>query len=217
MQVTNIRLRWLSPKAVSYLFLASDVLCLMIQSIGAAVALGGDGVSGAATGRALLIVGLALQLAFFALFTLVAMRVDWVYKRSVAKAAGQPARVSVSETKQEQEEVGAVVLSKAGSVESAIFCLYSTIGLLSLRNVYRFVEFVQGFDGYLATNEWFFYVFDAVLILGAIVIFNVKHPGKDLLGSAAAVAGDDKAGEGAARAADVEAGRAVALVAVAGC
>jgi hypothetical protein len=142
-QVTNIELRWLSPKAVSYLFLASDVLCLMIQSIGAAVALGGNGVSGAATGRALLIVGLALQLAFFALFTLVAMRVHSVYNRSVAKAAGQrPVRVAGSKTKadtaaaaeeaghQEAEAGRAVVLSKVGSVESAIFCLYSTIGLL---------------------------------------------------------------------------------------
>jgi hypothetical protein len=175
MQATNIRLKWASPRAVSWSFLASDLLCLIIQSVGAAIVFGGDGrpgtAPGQALGRGLLILGLALQLAFFALFTLVTVRVFRIYSAAVAvKTAGQS-----------QPGAQCVAVREAGTIEAALWCLFGTIALLSVRNIYRFAEFVEGFDGWLAGNEPCFYVFDSVMILGIIIVFTVWHPGKLLM------------------------------------
>lgn len=45
-----------------------------------------------------------------------------------------------------------------------------------VRSIFRVVEYLQGFDGYLLSHEYYLYIFDAVLMLCVIVIFNVVHP-----------------------------------------
>lgn len=40
------------------------------------------------------------------------------------------------------------------------------------------IEFCTGFDGYLATHEWNFYVFESVIILPIFVLFNIWHPAR---------------------------------------
>jgi hypothetical protein len=42
------------------------------------------------------------------------------------------------------------------------------------------VEFSEDNTGYLQTTEWPIYVFDALLIFVAMVIFNILHPGRFL-------------------------------------
>ncbi|KAF7511053.1 hypothetical protein GJ744_005599 [Endocarpon pusillum] len=39
--------------------------------------------------------------------------------------------------------------------------VYVVLGLISLRIIFRLIEFSQGFDTYLPTHEWVPYVFDA--------------------------------------------------------
>ena len=43
------------------------------------------------------------------------------------------------------------------------------------------MEFGEGATGYLQTTEWPFYIFDALLVLVTMVIFNIIHPGKYLV------------------------------------
>lgn len=38
------------------------------------------------------------------------------------------------------------------------------------------IEFCTGFDGYLATHEWPFYVFESVVIVPIFFLFNIYHP-----------------------------------------
>lgn len=45
-----------------------------------------------------------------------------------------------------------------------------------IRSTLRVAEYVQGFDGYILGHEVFLYVFDAVLMVFVMVIFNVVHP-----------------------------------------
>ena len=40
----------------------------------------------------------------------------------------------------------------------------------------RLVEYVQGNDGVVLGHEFFLYVFDALLMLGVVGVFNVIHP-----------------------------------------
>ena len=45
-----------------------------------------------------------------------------------------------------------------------------------IRSVFRVVEYLQGFSGYLLSHEVYLYIFDAVLMLCVMVIFNLVHP-----------------------------------------
>lgn len=56
--------------------------------------------------------------------------------------------------------------------------LYACGVLILLRCVYRTIEYSKGAEGYLALHEAYYYVFDALVILGMMVLLNVYHPGK---------------------------------------
>lgn len=55
---------------------------------------------------------------------------------------------------------------------SAFSCL-----MIYIRSIYRTVELLQGWSGYLILHENFFIALDASLMLGAVVVFNFIHPG----------------------------------------
>ena len=158
-QLADVRLSWASPRAISWLFLASDIFCLMIQSTGAALT---SSVESYQTAKGLLLVGLALQLAFFALFGLL---------------CGYVGRQSTLRHQQQAPAAPGAGVSQ-DSVRKMVWVLYSTIGLLTIRNAYRFAEFAQGFDGPIAASEPAFYMLDSVLILATFVIFSAYHPGR---------------------------------------
>ena len=63
-----------------------------------------------------------------------------------------------------------------------LYMIYTSIALITVRIIYRFVEFSSGFDGPVPHTESLFYVFDSVPMLTAIVMFNVYHPGRVLVG-----------------------------------
>ena len=58
-----------------------------------------------------------------------------------------------------------------------MYSLYGAGSLILIRSLFRVAEFVGGTDGPIMTHEAYIYVFDGVLMLGAMVIFNVVHPG----------------------------------------
>ena len=57
-----------------------------------------------------------------------------------------------------------------------IITLYAASILILIRSILRVVEYQQGNDGYLLGHEVFLYIFDAILMLGVIVLFNLVHP-----------------------------------------
>lgn len=54
--------------------------------------------------------------------------------------------------------------------------LYITSVLIMIRSVFRAVEYLQGFDGYLLSHEAYLYIFDAALMLIVMLIFNYIPP-----------------------------------------
>ena len=50
--------------------------------------------------------------------------------------------------------------------------------LIFIRSVFRVVEYVQGTKGYLLRHEVYTYIFDAALMFGVVVLFNVVHPSR---------------------------------------
>lgn len=61
-------------------------------------------------------------------------------------------------------------------LRTIISLLYVSSGLILSRNIYRVVEVWEGYDGYLANHEAFFYVFDGALMLTNSIMLNVFHP-----------------------------------------
>jgi hypothetical protein len=57
-----------------------------------------------------------------------------------------------------------------------IYTLYMTSILVLIRSIFRVVEYIQGEDGYLLSKEIYLYVFDALLMLAVMVLFNWIHP-----------------------------------------
>jgi len=56
-------------------------------------------------------------------------------------------------------------------------CLYATTLLMHVRNIYRVVEFAQGFEGNLAINEFYLYVFDFAPVYSTFLFFTFMNYG----------------------------------------
>ncbi|RFU32805.1 hypothetical protein B7463_g3580, partial [Scytalidium lignicola] len=63
-----------------------------------------------------------------------------------------------------------------------LFALYTVVTLITIRTVYRLVEFSAGLNGTIPTHEWFMYVFDTLPMFCAILVLAVWHPGSVLQG-----------------------------------
>lgn len=62
--------------------------------------------------------------------------------------------------------------------ESYLCSIYLVGILVMIRSLFRAAEFVGGNKGYLMTTEVFFYIFDSVPMLFAVVWLHWKHPGE---------------------------------------
>jgi hypothetical protein len=51
-----------------------------------------------------------------------------------------------------------------------VLCIY-------VRSIYRTIELLQGWKGYLITHEEYFVALDGAMMVAAVVVFNVVHPG----------------------------------------
>ena len=63
------------------------------------------------------------------------------------------------------------------------YLVEADVVLITVRVIFRLVEYAAGTDSTVAHSESFFYVFDALPMFTAIALFNVYHPGHVLAGS----------------------------------
>ncbi|KAK1236894.1 hypothetical protein MKX08_007842 [Trichoderma sp. CBMAI-0020] len=142
-----IRKKWLTK-----IFVFGDTLSFLLQGGG-----GGYQASGTAsaleTGAHIIIVGLFVQLAFFGFFIVVALKFHLSIRR-----------------------VPAVRLPNEVSWKKHMNALYIASVLIMVRSIFRLVEYLQGFNGYLLHHEAYLYVFDALLMFLVMVLLNLVHP-----------------------------------------
>ena len=160
---------WLTrhPAWVPTFYLCSDILCIVVQGIGGAILSGANNSkSQLDTGKAVELVGLALQLFFIATFLLIC-RYVWRTMRTQSNGAELTA-----------------------SLTPAYAALMVIIGLLVVRNIYRVAEFGSGgfTSGYFQHNEAWYLVFDPTLMSLALLIavvfdFTRRLPPECLSGS----------------------------------
>ncbi|KAL1648006.1 hypothetical protein SLS58_002331 [Diplodia intermedia] len=66
------------------------------------------------------------------------------------------------------------------SLRTVLVVLYTTSATVSIRCIYRIVEYFEGYTGTLFTHEYFFYIFEAALMFLTTLILNIWHPGARL-------------------------------------
>jgi hypothetical protein len=107
-------------------------------------------------GEKIVLTGLFLQILFFGFFVVVSV----IFDRRIQKS---PTPQSVS---------------PAIPWRKHLLTLYAASAFILVRSIFRVIEYLQGNNGYLLRNEFWLYIFDAVLMLAVMVIFNVVHPGE---------------------------------------
>lgn len=61
-------------------------------------------------------------------------------------------------------------------LRTVLYLLYASSGLIMIRNIYRTIEVWEGYDGYLATHEAYFWILDSALLLINSTMLNKCHP-----------------------------------------
>lgn len=145
--------RFLNTKVIAIGFFTIDIICIGVQGAGAAILSSAvdDGTNdNSRSGENIVLIGLAVQLVFFASFTFVALHVCRLQRKN--------ATVQVS--------------------PQVFVCLFTTIALITLRNVYRLIELADGWEGKYNTHEVYFYCLDALPIFTAFVVYSLLHLGR---------------------------------------
>ncbi|PYH90125.1 RTA1-domain-containing protein [Aspergillus ellipticus CBS 707.79] len=145
----------LSPKLYLWIFVTCDVVSLVVQAVGGGMAsIEVNKINGnTAPGTHTMVAGIVFQLFSISIFVFFAA--DFV-RRTL--------RMRVL-----QNMKGSIIPLLAAMVFSVI-CIY-------IRSIYRTIELSQGWTGYLITHEIYFVVLDGVMMVLAVGVFNIFHPG----------------------------------------
>ncbi|WYZ41141.1 hypothetical protein EsH8_V_000036 [Colletotrichum jinshuiense] len=148
-----IRTKWLTK-----LFLLGDIASIFGQAIGGGKLAGAETQKDRDQGQTIIIVGLAIQIAFFGFFMFVTGLFHY--------------RIKCDPTSKS--------LTITTPWRRLLQVLYGTSFLILVRSVFRVIEYVMGEDGELQAKEVYLYIFDALLMLLASLAFNYFHPSRIL-------------------------------------
>lgn len=137
------------------IFIVVDVACFATQVAGSIMS-GSENANEAINGRATILAGLVLQIIAFGLFAVCAVTFH--------------ARMFSAST--------ALATSRMLSWQKYTYGLYVVSLLFVIRNIVRIVEYQQGSDGELLSNEVWLYVMDGAVMLAIVVIMLILHPGR---------------------------------------
>ncbi|CAI7655947.1 unnamed protein product [Penicillium manginii] len=145
----------LRPNLYLWIFCTCDVISLVVQAIGGGLASGQAGKVGGNTapGTHTMVAGIVFQLFSITIFVICAA--DFV-RRCI--------RLRLL-----QNLTGSAIPLFAATILSVV-CIY-------IRSIYRTIELSQGWSGYLITHESYFIALDGAMMIVAVAVFNVLHPG----------------------------------------
>ncbi|KAH8698587.1 RTA1 like protein [Talaromyces proteolyticus] len=175
----TLKLIWVPPRFVTPIFVFFDIIALLLQLAGAVIISGTQATDKDAqkkinNGKGIAQAGVVVQLAAFGLFSIIAVRFNFTSKRF---------KKSAHEQFPDEENDRTLQMDTAPKQKHwpAILRVVNLVsGLILIRTIYRMIEFNEGPSGYLSTNEWCTYVFDALVILPCFVLFIWWHPAKYL-------------------------------------
>lgn len=200
----------LKPKLYIAIFCTCDVVALVVQATGAALAshafdTGGDTSHGAHIVAGGVIFQLVTMLVFATLFLVFLARSGKALKHApsapgggsvaAAERAGSDAPIHLKETSKKgrpwdrrsndneldqarlREHDDDQLRTRAPAKHNAlVLAMWFSFVAVYVRSIFRAVQLMQGFRGYLATHEKFFIGLDGVVMFLAIAVFNIVPP-----------------------------------------
>ena len=127
------------PSWITKIFVLGDILCFLVQLVGASKLIKPKTPKAAKDGENIILGGLVLQIIIFAFFIAVAFVFHRRYRRKDPN-------------------------SKRALLEQQLHSLYVCSILVLVRSIFRLAEYKGGQDGYLMAHEWPVYVFDVSLM-----------------------------------------------------
>ncbi|KAI5449232.1 hypothetical protein NCC49_005211 [Naganishia albida] len=158
------RCLFIKSRIIVRLFVWSDVVTFLFQAAGGGMASAGGSI--ATTGEKISLVGLVAQACSFGLFTILLL----VFGFKIRKTSPEKWHQAVHERK-----TGPKFAWRSDWTLLYGILLLTCVGYL-VRSVFRIAEYAQGYFGYLATHEGYFYALDALPIFLCIACFTVFWP-----------------------------------------
>lgn len=185
----NDRVFGIRARKITLIFVLFDITAFIVQCAGGSMMSGKQGKSTLDIGLGVYCGGIGLQLLAIFIFMVISAR----FRQLVQRQTNSLEQSFEDRIEHTAHDIGynCAPWSKAGS--RLLYALWTALGFIIFRNIYRLVEYTLGFDSYIVRHEWFAYVFDAVPMLAAMLTLNILHPGKVLQGSQSGFSEDDKA------------------------
>ncbi|KAL2014299.1 hypothetical protein VTN00DRAFT_1824 [Thermoascus crustaceus] len=147
---------FLSPALYLWIFCTCDIISLVVQAIGGGMASSeSNNGDDTAPGTNVMVAGIIFQLVSITVFMVCAA--DFV-RRTMRRGLLQNNALK-------------------GTMVPLLYAMVFSVVCIYIRSIYRTIELLQGWDGYLITTERFFIALDGVMMVLAVAIFNFIHPG----------------------------------------
>jgi hypothetical protein len=147
----------ISPQQCTRIFVLGDLICLNIQSTGGGLT-GNSKTLLVSIGNWIVVAGLFIQVLIFIGFMYCCVIFHIRMRHHLALTSPHTHTNTIS------------------TWERMLYMLYTTSLLISIRNIFRLVEFIMGKGSYLFRNEWPIYVFDGVLMMIVMMVFGIWYP-----------------------------------------
>ncbi|KAF4562634.1 hypothetical protein EYR36_004028 [Pleurotus pulmonarius] len=158
----------LSPQLYTTIFLCCDIISLIVQGVGGGMAAAAETNAGAATGANIMLGGIIFQMVAITFYAILAIEFFVRYLRK------RPIRSVAKPILGEQEATRGVFDGRLKLMSGAL--VFSTLCLF-IRAVYRTIELSDGWNGRIITTEIYFNVLDGMMVILAMVVINIAHPG----------------------------------------
>ncbi|OBT78141.1 hypothetical protein VF21_02698 [Pseudogymnoascus sp. 05NY08] len=160
--IVGEEISWLKPRTYTFVFVACDVLSLLIVAIGGVIAsiFPLTNQTMIDLGTHIMVAGLAIQVASLTAFTIIG--VEFALRVHKNRNHLNPTHADVYTSQRFKFFLGGLAL--------ATVCVFT-------RSVFRAAELSGGFTGHLANNEVSFMILDGTLIMIACSAFTLLHPG----------------------------------------
>ncbi|KAI0851872.1 RTA1 like protein [Daldinia vernicosa] len=180
-QERTTRLLWIPPRWITPIFVTFDVISLLVQLFGAVSVSSTEVTDEGAeekinTGKNVALIGLAIQIAAFGLFTVIAARFHFTSQRFEASLL----------SRLEATDGGKSVLVKGlsrkinPSWRHLLYAVNISCILILIRSIFRVVEFAESSNGSISQHEYFMYVLDTLPVFLVVCSFCFFFPGSYL-------------------------------------
>ncbi|KAF9781599.1 RTA1-domain-containing protein [Thelephora terrestris] len=155
----------LKPHMYTIVFCSCDVIALIVQSVGGAIASANKGATDADRGGHIALGGIVFQ--FAAIVVYMALTIEFLVRFYLDKPFHRLNDTFI--------KTSSTVDSKTSQM---IFGVFFSSFCISIRGVYRTIELTGGWSGSVISNQSLFLGFDAGMIILAMLVLSIFHPSR---------------------------------------